>query len=257
MTIKSYSGFTYGHEINNSNDYINFSENGVDEIATQIEIGSYTLNDFLGKVLEAFNAEGGQEYTGSIDRSTRIITISAASNFDLLVTTGSQVSISAFNLMGFTTDRIGLTSNSYSGDIASGFFYEPQFLLQNFVDFQDNVKTAQASVNESASGVIEVVSFGRNEFMECNITLATDIVPQGAIKENPTGVSDLRNFMLYAISKNPIEFVPDIDSANTFQPCLLEKTSSDSKGTGFKLNELYSRKLIGYFETKSLTFRKI
>jgi len=254
MSISSYSGFTYGHEISSSNDYINFDE-GAGEISSQIEIGSYTLNDFLGKVLEAFNAEGGQEYSGTIDRLTRKITISAASNFALLVTSGTQSSISAYNLIGFTSDKDG--SNSYESDIASGFFYEPQFLLQNYVAFEDNVKTAQASVNESASGVVEVVSFGKNSFMECNITLATDIIPQGAIKENATGVSDLRQFLNYAINKNPIEFVADLENPNVFESTLLEKTQIDSKGTGFKLYELYARKLVGYFETKTLTFRKL
>jgi hypothetical protein len=48
MSINSYSGFTYGHEISSSNDYINFNE-GAGEISSQIEIGSYTLNDFLAK----------------------------------------------------------------------------------------------------------------------------------------------------------------------------------------------------------------
>lgn len=254
MSIKTYSLFTYGHDITNINDFIDFNE-GAGEIATQIEIGSYTLQDFLSKILEAMNTGGNQEYTGTINRTTRKITISATSNFDLLVTTGTHSSISAFQLMGFTSDKTG--SNSYEGDIASGFAYEPQFLLQDFVAFEDNVKTAQASVNESASGVVEVVSFGKNEFMECNITLATDIVPQGAIKENANGVSDLRAFMLYAINKKPMEFIADINTPENFVSCLLEKTQQDSKGTGFKLYELYARKLVGYFETKTLTFRKL
>jgi len=254
MSITTYSGFTYGHEISSSNEFINFDD-GAGEVSEQIEIGSYTLNDFLDKVLEAFNSGGTQEYSGTIDRSTRKITVSAASNFSLLVTSGTQASISAYGIIGFTQDKTG--SNTYEADIASGFFYEPQFLLQNYVAFEDNVKTAQASVNQSASGVVEIVSFGKNEFMECNITLATDIIPQGVIKENINGVSDLRQFLNYAINKNPIEFVADLESPNIFESALLEKTNGDSKGTGFKLNELYSRKLAGYFETKTITFRKL
>jgi hypothetical protein len=254
MSITTYSGFTYGHEISSSNEFINFDD-GAGEVSEQIEIGSYTLNDFLDKVLEAFNSGGTQEYSGTIDRSTRKITVSAASNFSLLVTSGTQASISAYGIIGFTQDKTG--SNTYEADIASGFFYEPQFLLQNYVAFEDNVKTAQSSVNQSASGVVEIVSFGKNEFMECNITLATDIIPQGVIKENINGVSDLRQFLNYAINKNPIEFVADLESPNIFESALLEKTNGDSKGTGFKLNELYSRKLAGYFETKTITFRKL
>jgi hypothetical protein len=254
MAITTYSGFTYGHEINSDNDFINFDE-GVGEISTQIEIGSYTLESFLSAILVALNENGTQEYDGSIDRETRRITIFSVANFDLLVTTGAQAAISAFGIMGFTTDRSG--ANTYEGDLPSGSFFEPQFLLQSFVDFKDNTKTSQASVNESANGVVEVVSFGKNNFMECNITLATDIVPQGVIKDNINGVSDLRSFMSYAINKNPIEFVPDITNPSIFEDCLLESTKLDTKGTGFKLYELYSRKLTGYFETKTLTFRRL
>jgi hypothetical protein len=157
--------------------------------------------------------------------------------------------------MGFTSDRSG--SNSYEGDEASGDQYNPQFILQRYVDFEDNVKTAQASVNESASGVVEVVSYGQNKFMECNITLATDIVPQGAIIENANGVSDLRNFMNYAITKAPMEFVRDVDDENNFNSILLESTREDNKGTAFRLKELYARKLVGYFETGNLVFREL
>ena len=84
MSITTYSGFTYGHEISSSNEFINFDD-GAGEVSEQIEIGSYTLNDFLDKVLEAFNSGGTQEYSGTIDRLTRKITVSAASNFSLLV----------------------------------------------------------------------------------------------------------------------------------------------------------------------------
>ena len=77
------------------------------------------------------------------------------------------------------------------------------------------------------------------------------------IKENINGVSDLRQFLNYAFNKNPIEFVADLESPNIFESALLETTNGDSKGTGFKLNELYSRKLAGYFETKTITFRKL
>lgn len=255
MSIKSYSGFIYGHDVSDLNQYINFSEDGINELGAQVKVGSYTLEGFVNAVSIALNDIGQLDYTVTVDRSTRKITISATSTFNLLVTTGTQSAISAFNLIGFTTNRSG--ASSYEADIASGLFYEPQYKLQRYVDFEDIVKTAQSSVNTSASGVVEVVSFGQNKFMECNITYATDIVGQGSIKNNASGVAALRAFMTYIIQKKPIEFVVDIETTSVFVPCILESTRDSSDGTSFQLYELYSRGLANYFETQTLRFRKV
>lgn len=255
MSIKTYSGFIYGHDISNLNQYINFREDGVNELGAQIRVGSYTLENFVNAVSVAMNDAGQLEYAVTIDRSTRKITISSTSNFDLLVTSGTQSAISAFSLIGFTTDKSG--ANSYEADIPSGLFYEPQYKLQRYVDFEDYIKTSQSSVNTSASGVVEVVSFGQNKFMECNIIYATDIVGQGAIKNNPNGIADLRAFMNYIIGKKPIEFISDIETPSVFVPCILESTRDSSDGTSFQLYELYSRGLANYFETQTLRFRKV
>lgn len=255
MSLKTFSAFIYGHNITSSNQFVDFSENGVTEIGAEIEIGSYTLTDFVNAVSVAMNEFGGQEYTLTLNRTTRKITISASSNFQLWVTTGSHSAISAFSLLGFTSNKSG--SNSYTSDVASGILFEPQYKLQKYVSFDDNVESIESSVNTSASGVVEVVSFGEANFMECNISYATDIVGQGAIKNNPNGVSDLRNFMSYLIRKYPVEFLPDIDNPSVFYPCILEKTRASSKGTSFILYELYGRGLANYFESGDLTFRKV
>ena len=255
MALTTYSGFIYGHTITDNNNWIDFSENGVDELSNQVDFGSYSFTNFVNKVLQAMNEIGSQEYQASIDRLTRKVTISAPSNFELYVTTGIHSEISVFNLLGFTSNKSG--NNLYEADIASGSFFEPQFYLQNYVDFEDNVKTAQSKVNESASGRnVEVVSYGTNKFMQCNVTLQTNITPQKVIKQNAQGVDDLRSFMNYAITKAPLEFVRDIEQVG-FNTCLLESTPEDQKGTAFRLKELYSRKLVGYFETGTLTFREI
>ena len=136
MAIKTRSAFTYGHTIDDNNQYINFSEDGIIELSATIETGSYYLNDFINQIAIALNDIGDNNYVVSVDRLTRKITISGDNNFDLLVTNGQQLSISAFPLMGFTTDRTG--SNSYEADIASGFIYYPQAPLRDYMPF-DNV----------------------------------------------------------------------------------------------------------------------
>jgi len=256
MSITTISAWNFGHTIDESNQSLNFDE-GSGEILATLNVGSYTLEDFADEVVRAMNAVAVlQEYSSAVDRATRFITISAAANFDLLVSTGSNVTTSAWALMGFTgADRTGAIT--YESDAASGSQYSTQFLLQRFVDFQDQQKAANSTVNESASGAVEVIKYGNIKLMECNITLATNIIPQQVIIESATGVDDLRTFLEYAVNKRPLEFISDIDTPTIFTDCLLESTASDPKGTGFFLKELYSRGLIGYFETALLRFRQL
>lgn len=255
MSLNTFSGFTYGHDISEDNQFIDFNEDGSTEIAAQIKIGSYTLQAFIDAVSNAMNEASENTYTVTLDRSTRLITITGSVPFNLTVISGSHFEISAFILMGFTTNRSG--SNTYTGNQPSGFFYEPQYKLQKYVDFDDIIESVDSSVNTSASGIVEVVSFGQNQFMECNITYVTNIVGQGVIKNNPSGISNLRAFMNYAIQKKPMEFIPDLLTPGVYVPCILEKTQKNSKGVGFQLYELYSKGLANYFETGTLTFRKV
>jgi len=256
MSIQTRSSFIYGHTISDSeNSFINFVEDGVTELSTSIDVGSYTITEFASKVAQAFNDVGDNSYTVTLDRSTRKLTVSADSNFDLLVTNGTQLSISAFTLMGFTTDRSG--SSSYEADIPTGYIYYPQFNLIQYVAFEDIEESVQSKVNESSSGEVEVVSYGTRNFSEFNIKYATDIINQGAIDDNPNGVSDLRVFMQYITKKRPFEFLPNKDDTDTYYSSLLESTTKSKDGTGFMLKELYSQKLANYFETGKLVLRKI
>lgn len=254
MTIKTKCIFTYGHTIDANNQIINFDE-GFGEISASIIIGEYTLQAFSDAVASAMNLAGALDYSVAVDRVTRKLTVSAALPFTLLASTGSQIEISAFPLMGYTLDIAG-TDNE--GDEASGRAYRPQFLLQEFIDFEDDIESSHSKVNQSATGIVEVISYGEIEFMSCVITFATDITGQGEIENNANGVGDLRAFMRYLIGKAPIEFVPDADNdPASFTDCLLEKTPQSKSGVNFRLKELYSRSLVGYFETGQLKFRKI
>jgi len=256
--LNTYSAWTYGHTVTDDNKYINFDE-GSGEIISEIEIGAYTLDAYVDAISNALNDSGTQEYAVSVDRATRKITISASSSFDLLIASGTQVGADAFNMIGFTLgDLSGLTS--YEGDSESGSYFEPQLWLQKYVDFKDNVKTTSANINQSASGAVEVVSYGTIRFMECNIMFQTDI-PQAkgsAIKEDLNGVDNLRDFLTYGITKQPMEFIPDIENPTmNITDCLLEKTKESSKGVDFKLKEMYAKKYAFYFETGTITFREL
>lgn len=250
MGISTYSNFTYGHTINVDNQTIDFSE-GAGQLTGVIPIGSYSLEEFAPIVANTLNTKGGQEYTVVLNRTNRKLTISAVSNFELLPVTGTNVSSSAYSLIGFTTDRTG--SNSYEADIASGFVYTPQNILQKFVDFQNNVKTVSASVRQTASGEVEVVSYGTVQFMKCMIMPITDYVPQLSIISNANAVGEYRAFMEYCITKAPIEFVEDSSNPSSFHKCLLESTKQSSSGVDFEVME--NKKLFNWFESGQLTFR--
>src|SRR5690606_5719403 len=189
-------------------------------------------------------------------RSTRILTVSASSNFSLLTTSGSTIGTAAFSMMGYSgADKTG--ANSYAASAATGDAYSPQFILQDYVSSDDWTDAVQGVVNVSASGRVEVVRYGQSDFIQMNIRYATDI-PQGdsgIILNSASGVSDLRAFMRYAITKAPVEFMPSISDLNTYQSLILESTRDSQKGLGFKLKELYDTGLPGYFETGTLKWR--
>lgn len=257
MSLTTKSKFYYGHTVSESNYNLSFSEGALEIIAT-LNQGSYSLTDFCVEVERALSAVGGQEYSCTVNRTTRLITISATGNFELLITSGTTTGSSVFSLIGFSgADLTG--TNSYVGTVGSGSEYIPQFFLQKFVDFEDMVQANKSNVFESASGIVQTVSFGQTKFMEFNIMFSTDI-DQGKnapIETDLTGVSKLRSFLLYLVTKGDIEFMSDRDTPATFTKCLLESSSGSKDGTGFTLFEMYSKGLANYYETKKLKFRKV
>lgn len=258
MSVAERSAWIYGHNINTLNRSIDFVEES--SLATQrlaeIETRDYTLGEFVDAIAKALNKAGTQEYTVTLDRLTQKITISAANNFNLLVTTGSTSAISAYPLIGFTSNKSGL--NSYEADTISGKLYEPQFRLQRYIDFLDDQAANESKVNIATNGqTVEAVSFGQRQVMSCNIRYATNILNQRVIDNNPQGVEDLREFLVYATQKYKLEFLPDKTNRLFFYDCILETTPNSNDGTRFQLKELYSRGLANYFESGTLTFLRI
>ena len=255
--IDTYSAFTYGHTVTDENKYLNFMDDGVNELSAELAIGGYTLESFALEIARAMNdASITQEYVTTVNRVDGTITIESDNNFDLLITSGTQASISVFSLAGFTgADLTGAIE--YTGNNRSGSLYRPQRKLQSYIDFQDNRKTLNSKVNQSASGVVEVVSYGRVKFMTCNIDFITDVTPQLHILDNANGVGDYRQFIDYCTGKAPIEFIKDIDTPSVFVDCLLESTPESKDGVDYLIKELYSKGLAGYFESGTLVFRQL
>lgn len=256
MSLSTFSTFYYGFEVTADTRYLCFNEGG-SEIIADVELGSYTPTELAVIIKTALDTAGALTYTVAFNRSTRSFTISSTSTFALLVSSGSATA-SVFSVIGFTgADRTG--ASSYAGG-TSGSEYKPQFILQDHIAIEDWQELVKPSVQTTANGKVEVVRFGIEKFMQCNIKFATNlnIAADGInLKNNPTGVEDLRAFMQYLITKKPVEFMKDLADRNTFQTFILEKTDNDSKGTGYKLVELYSKNLPNFFETGKLVFRLI
>lgn len=257
MTIKTYSAFGYGHQIIVDNNFLPFSEDDVVELVGELRLGGYTIGDLADEMARAMNEVGTLNYTSSVDRNTGLITISGDSIFYLYVTSSTLSGASVYPVLGFTTERTGV--DNYLGDSRSGSIFEPQFYLQKFVDFVNFQKPTTSIISESATGKIQAIKYADINFMECNITLQTNISQgKGSVIKNAQGYDELLSFTQYAITKQPIEFYPNLsDLEENVSECLLESTPGDSEGTGFKLVELYSKGFAEWFETGTIKFREI
>lgn len=256
--INTFSAFYYGTTVSDSNFRLPFSEGGP-ELGAELEFGGYSLSEITVEVKRALDLAGAQEYTVSVDRNTRIVTISAAGNFELLLSSGSTVATSVFSLIGFTQGSDLTGSNSYSGISGAGSVYLPQGKLQSYVDKEDSQSASQGTVHKSASGQVEAVTFGTDKFYEMDMRWTNNYgekIP-GLLNPNSTGVEDLRAFMQEITRKGRFEFMPDVDDKSTFDKVILERTAESAQGTAYKLKEQFNIGLPGYYDTGVLTLRVV
>lgn len=256
MGLKTRAKFYYGFTVDGTNQKIDFNE-GAGELTGTLTLGDYTLTEFLSELQLALNDAGTQAYTVTVDRVTRFITINAGSNFDLLITSGSNSATSVYSTAGFTgADVAGAIT--YTG-VISGSEYIPQFFLDQYIPSENNRRRTSSVRKESASGKVEVISYGETANTEMNITFITDI-DQGAnsdaITTDLSGLANSRLFMDFITDIKPIEFIPDKDAPGTFEKLTLLKTSESSDGVDYLLKELFSKGLAEYYETGKLVFRK-
>lgn len=258
MTIETRPRFYYIDPITKNNNYLNFVEpnQSLDEITTILNPRSRTMTDLMTEVARALNDAGFNTYTVTMNRTTRLVTISADDDFDLLIATGANAGLSVFATLGFIGgDLTG--DDSYTGTVAIGTSYVPQFLPQNYKGFDYNLEGVQSSVNESASGAVEIVTFGSVRFMEMNLKYITNRPkrPGHPIENNDQGVEQALHFLTFLIRKHELEFMIDRDDVATFDKCLLESTAANKNGVGFELTEM--GQLNEYYQTGRLTFRKV
>lgn len=253
--IKTWSKFTYGFSIDTSNNSLNIDEGG-GELLVTVSAGSYTLGEFVGAVKAALNDVGTNEYEVVVDRVTGLVTISADNDFDILLSSGTQIGVSFADLLGFVqvTDLTG--TDTYTGASRAGLEYYPQFLLQSYVPPENYKQSSDATINKTASGRVEVVRFGIERLIEMDVKFITSLPMDGkVIKNNPRGLEAALEFLSDVSQKTRFEFVPDVDEPDEFYKVILESFPGFQNGTGFKLKELYAQNLPDIYETGVFTLR--
>lgn len=261
MAISTFSIFYYGLKIDggvSANNKLNFLEplQGNTELTATIDPGTYTFSELLTAIKTAMDAVGDLDYTLSVNRTTRLITISTTEEFRLLIGTGSQLGTSPFTLLGFTGSSDLTGASSYTSDSPAGDFYAPQFKLQDYDDKNNFKERQDPSVNIAASGEVEVISFGLIPFYNMSIKFITDKPQDGKVlKSNSSGVSDARRFFEAISERGAFEFMPDIDDRDTFDKVVLESMQGNRTGTGYRLRELVGQSLPGYFEVNNIRLR--
>lgn len=256
MALGVFSKFYYGFEISFTNNKFDFNE-GSGELTAALDIGIYTPTQMAAELKLQLDAVGTKVYTVTFNRSTRGFTIAADSGtFSILIDTGTNFSNSPYDLLGFT-GSIDLTGSiTYTGDSAGGSEYAPQFWLQDYTAPTEWYDKGDASVNETATGQVEIISFGDVQYTEFNILFITNKITDGkVIKYNPNGVQSANAFMQFAIKRGPVEFIPDINSVSDFYNVTLDSTPEHSKGTGYKLKEETSKNLPEFYTTGKLKWR--
>jgi len=254
--IDTRSVFYYGNVVEVTSNTLRINE-GAADVDVTIPSGRYSLSRYIEVVSTAINSSLSDDYTVIVDRETRLVTIinDQANNFELKVADIFPLN-SGFPILGFKTEVNLSGASQYTSDSASGKAYFPQMKLQKYIDFEIQKEYLNGTVKESADGVPEVVSFGLVEFMSCNIISITnrEMIINSPMENNPTGYEDAVSFMDYLITKGGIEFIPDRDNRDSFTTCILESTPRSKSGIGYRLEENF--KLLGFYETGTLTFRK-
>lgn len=256
MSLRTFSVFYYGHTLTDLNNRLDFTEGAGPELTATLNVGDYSLTEFVAELKRALDVAGALTYTVTLSRSTRKITIATTSTFSLLTTSGSHFGTSVFTLAGFSgADKTG--APTYQGDAGSGTAFTPQFILQDHKPSTANQRAIEATVHKTGSGKVQVTRFGVEKFVQCRIRFSTNIyqTSNSRIRNNPTGVADLEAFMQYMMTKAKAEYMPNESAPDTFETVILESTEESSQGTGFELRERYDINIPGYFDSSILKLK--
>lgn len=258
MALSTYSKFYYGWKITVANQFLDFND-GTGNKTAVLTVGYYSAIEMITEIKKQMDAVStALDFTVSFDRVTRKITISSTSNFTLKITSGANALQSVFGLIGFVgADKTG--STGYVGDNVTGIEYKPQSKIQSYIPTSKNRKAIDGVINKSASGKIEVIKFGNERFMTCEIVFITDILQEfgSIIKTNDNAVQEFIDFIEWCTDKGTVEFMENENAPENFEILLLESTPVSESGLDYELKEMFDVGLAGYYNSGLLKFKLI
>jgi hypothetical protein len=256
VSLKTRPLFYFIDPVTVTNQFLDFSEGGP-EINGKLVVGARSPEQLMLEAARALNDQGALDYTVTLNRVTRIVTIAASGVFELKPVTGTNAGQSIFSVLGFTTDRS--LAATYDSDLPVATEWRPQFFFKSYVDFDDFEEAVKASVQEAANGAIQTVSFGDRNFMMFEAMFITDgdMGTGNIIETQVDAVANVRTFLKFIRKKGNLEFMPDRDDPDTFFTVLHEKSADSSDGTGYRLHEMLGMGLADFYQTGMLTFRKV
>jgi len=254
--ITTRSVFYFGTVVELNTRSIDFSEDGVTELQATLNIKDYSLTEYAAEIQRAFRAAGTQAYVVTVNRTTRILTISAPLAFEIWTDTGSRAGTAAYATMGLSTVSDYTGANNYNGASGAGLEYQTQYPVDRYVSEEDSMMKENATYNTTPVTIVQMVSFADGSRIEMNIRLITNLT---GLKNDPffsniNGVPDFRSFIRVAMRKNRLEFMPDVANRSNFVKVILEGTSEDRNGLRFQLKNMGTPE---YFESGVLSFRKV
>lgn len=255
--IITLSAFYYGTKVTRENRALDFSEDGgSSEIQASLNIGDYTLEDFALEIKRAMRVAGSLSYEVTVNRNTRVITISAPSPFLLLTDTGTRSTEAIWALAGFSTGTDYTGASTYSGASGAGFEYRCQYPVDGYVAAEDNPTRENATFTVTPTGIGQMISFADSARVEMDIRLITNLttIRNTPFYANASGVSAFRTFMNYLIDKNKVEFIPDVSDRSNYVKVFLEATQEDKDGYSYTLKNMGTPNI---YRSGDLTFRKV
>jgi len=135
--------YAFEVDVDAINNKVNFSEGGPELTAT-LATGAYSMSALATELSTKLNAVGGQVYIVSVN-ALNVFTISAPGVFSLLVSTGTNKSVSAYSHFGYSGDDLsGL--NTYSGSAVE--------TVEKIV----SIKVTNATLNQTVAKTFNVIS---------------------------------------------------------------------------------------------------
>jgi hypothetical protein len=245
MALSSPSLFVYGLVIDNTNQFITFT-NSTSTYTVTVIPGYYSLTNLGKAIVQAFQSvDPINTYTFSVNRTisggteNRITLTSTDTVFSLLFATG--VASNPASLIGFSPlDYTGALN--YTGFASAGSTLIPNQLAYTFLSTENKIKNYGVR-NISASGLKETITFAIQYFLQAQFKY----IPE------QTYESEWYPFVQWAIQQRPFEFTPEISSPTVFYNVTFD---DPDQGMSFTAPEMLPD-FPGLYSTPLMVFRQI